>query len=56
VVATGTAAVTDQANHISGLPFGVMAGGVVIVAANPLCPFVINSQRATALANVAKEA
>ena len=55
-VATGAAGAADQANGLSGLPVGVVAAVIAIVAGILLFRFVINFQRAAALAKVAKEA
>ncbi|MGB3026848.1 glycoside hydrolase family 108 protein [Paradevosia shaoguanensis] len=56
VVTTGAAGAVDQANHLSGLPVGVVIAVFAIVAAVLVIRIVINNQRASALAKAAKEA
>ncbi|AKR57111.1 hypothetical protein XM25_15175 [Devosia sp. H5989] len=53
---TGVVGTVDQTNHLSGLPIGLVVAAFVIVAGILAIRIVINNQRATALANAAKEA
>ncbi|QMV00179.1 hypothetical protein GHV40_01155 [Devosia sp. D6-9] len=55
-VVTGGAGAADQSNHLSSLPMGVVVAVVVVVVGILIFRVVINSQRAAALAKVAKEA